>query len=85
MELANLKTPKQIVDSCPGLTMGGLRMLLFHSRTNGLEGCVVRLGRKLLIDEVAFVKWLSTYRERPSGAVDSGRRRGSSTLARWGR
>lgn len=75
MELANLKTPKQIVDSCPGLTMGGLRTLLFHSRTNGLEGCVVRLGRKLLIDEAEFVRWLATYRERPPAEVSSGRRR----------
>jgi hypothetical protein len=63
MELRNLKTPRQIVESCPGLTMGGLRMLLFHSRTNGLETCVVRLGRKLLIDEAAFVGWLDGLRE----------------------
>ena len=84
MELANLKTPKQIVDSCPGLTMGGLRTLLFHSRTNGLEGCVVRLGRKLLIDEEEFVKWLSSYRERPSSGARAGTRHGVGTLARWG-
>lgn len=83
MELANLKTPRQIVDSCPGLTMGGLRTMLFHSRTNGLEACVVRLGRKLLIDEAAFVRWLSTYRERPSDAVRSGRRQGGDSLVRW--
>jgi len=83
MELANLKTPKQIVDSCPGLTMGGLRTLLFHSRTNGLEGCVVRLGRKLLIDEAEFVRWLATYRKRPSGSEPGGRHRGDA-LARWG-
>lgn len=64
MELHNLKTPKQIVECCPGMTMGGLRMLLFHSRTNGLEPCVVRLGRKLLIDEAAFVQWLDSMREQ---------------------
>jgi hypothetical protein len=62
MDLCNLKTPRQIVESCPGLTMGGLRMLLFHSRANGLEACVVRLGRKLLIDEAAFVNWLESRR-----------------------
>ena len=77
MELANLKTPQQIADTCPGLTMGGLRRLLFHSRTNGLEGCVVRLGRKLLIDEAAFLRWLAGERERPSSPIpthrDSGR------------
>jgi hypothetical protein len=64
MELHNLKTPKQIVECCPGMTIGGLRMLLFHSRTNGLESCVVRLGRKLLIDEAAFVQWLDGMREQ---------------------
>jgi hypothetical protein len=67
MELTNLKSPKQIVEACPGITMGGLRMLLFHSRTNGLEACVVRLGRKLLIDEVAFVRWLEELREQAPG------------------
>jgi hypothetical protein len=55
--------------------MGGLRTLLFHSRTNALEGCVVRLGRKLLIDEAGFVRWLSIYRERRPAEVRSGRRR----------
>jgi hypothetical protein len=62
MDLRNLKTPRQIVESCPALTMGGLRMLLFHSQTNGLEACVVRLGRKLVIDEAAFVEWLERRR-----------------------
>jgi hypothetical protein len=83
MELANLKTPRQIVESCPGLTMGGLRTMLFHSRTNGLEGCVVRLGRKLLIDEAEFVRWLAMHREQPTGAVRSGGRQSGGTLAQW--
>jgi hypothetical protein len=82
MELADLKTPRQIVDSCPGLTMGGLRMLLFHSRTNGLESCIVRLGRKLLIDDVAFVSWLTSSRGRPSHPAAAGTTRGDR-LARW--
>ena len=59
MRLENLKTPSQIVESCPGLTIGSLRKLLFHSRTNGLEKrCIYRIGRKLLIDEAEFVEWL---------------------------
>jgi hypothetical protein len=83
MELANLKTPQQIADACPALTLGGLRRLLFHSRTNGLEACVVRLGRKLLIDEAAFLRWLAGERERPPSPVparrDSGRGLARST------
>jgi hypothetical protein len=82
VELANLKTPRQIVDCCPGLTIGGLRAMLFHSRTNGLESCVVRLGRKLLIDEAAFVRWLATPGGRASDAVAPGKRQGGGKIAR---
>lgn len=38
----------------PWPPIGGLRHLLFHRRTNGFDRAVVRSGRRLLIDEVAF-------------------------------
>jgi hypothetical protein len=82
MELAHLMTPRQIVDSCPGLTMGSLRTLLFHSRTNGLESCIVRIGRKLLIDEAAFISWLASPREHPSGLAKTSTA-GGRRLAGW--
>lgn len=37
---------------------GGLRHLLFHRRTNGLERAVRRVGRCLLIDEQKFFDWI---------------------------
>jgi hypothetical protein len=62
MNLQNLKTPKQIAETCPGLTLAALYKLLFRSSTNGMDACVVRLGRKVLIDEAAFLAWLEDHR-----------------------
>lgn len=43
--------------------VGGIRHLLFNRETNGFDRCVVRLGRKILLDENAVFDWL---RERGS-------------------
>lgn len=37
---------------------GGLRHLIFHSKTNGFNSVVRRAGRRVLIDEDAFFAWL---------------------------
>ncbi len=39
-------------------TPGGIRHLLFNRETNGFKKCVVRLGRKILLDEGAVFEWL---------------------------
>ena len=52
-----------------GFTEGSLRWLLFNREENGFNRCVVRVGRKLLIDEVEFVAWLRDKRE---AKVESG-------------
>lgn len=56
--LGTLKTPKQIVAACPALTKNSLKKMMFRSRTNGLEAHLVRLGRRVLIDERGFGEWL---------------------------
>ena len=62
--LARLKTAKQIVASCPALTKDSLKKMMFHSRTNGLEMHLVRLGRRVLIDEQGFLEWVRGQRRR---------------------
>ena len=42
----------------------GLRHLIFHSKTNGFDRCVFRVGRKLLIDESAFFAWIDSQQKR---------------------
>lgn len=41
-------------------TIGGLRNQIFNENTNGLKqsGAIIRLGRKILIDEVKFFAWI---------------------------
>lgn len=37
--------------------VGGLRHLIFYEHTNGFNCCVVRVGRRVLIDEDKFFEW----------------------------
>jgi hypothetical protein len=55
-----LKTISQLVQDQPGLTEGGLRWDVFNARTNGLDdfGAVIRKGRRVYIDEDAYLEWL---------------------------
>lgn len=39
---------------------GGLRHLIFHEKTNGFHTCVKRVGRRVLIDEKNFFKWVES-------------------------
>lgn len=38
--------------------IGGLRHLIFYEQTNGFSECVVRVGRRVLIDEDKFFRWV---------------------------
>lgn len=62
--LGGLKTAKQIVAACPALTKDSLKKMMFHSQTNGLEEHLIRLGRRVLIDEQGFLDWLRGRRRR---------------------
>ena len=51
---------------CPPI--GGLGHLVFHSRTNGSSVCVKRAGRRVLIDEAEFFRFV----ERQGGTGNYG-------------
>ena len=38
--------------------LGGLRHLIFHEHENVFHKCVRRVGRRVLIDEMAFFQWI---------------------------
>jgi len=42
--------------------IGGLRHLVRNSATNGLDevGALMRVGRRLLIDEKVFMEWMGS-------------------------
>ena len=49
-------------DYHPWPPIGGLRHLIFFEKTNGFHHCVVRLGRRVLIDEERFFEWAETQK-----------------------
>lgn len=51
-----------------GFTSASLRWLLFNREHNGFDRCVVRVGRRVLIDEAEFVAWLRSRREGRAAA-----------------
>ena len=53
-------TVKQFVAKHPAFNVGGIRNLIFLEHKNGLvkSGAIVRIGRKVLIDETKFFSWV---------------------------
>ena len=51
----------------PWPPLGGLRHLIFHAKTNGFDSVVVRIGRRVLIDETAFFDWAAKHRSDAEG------------------
>ncbi len=42
------------------------RYLLRNRAQNGLDACISRIGRTLLVDEAAFLRWIEAQREAQS-------------------
>lgn len=53
-------TVRQFAEKHRAYTLGGLRHLIFHAHENGLDEAkaILRLGRKVLIDEGRFFAWV---------------------------
>ena len=41
-------------------TLGGIRGIMKQSASNGSEKAFKRIGRKILVDETEFFKWMET-------------------------
>jgi len=56
----NLKTVKQFCADNPAFKNGGVRWQIFNEDINGMKaaGAVVRVGRKVLIDEDKYYAWV---------------------------
>lgn len=69
-----LLTIKHFSDKHPAFTQGSLRFLIFNAESrhtsrgliagNGLHVALVRLGRKVMIDESRFFDWLDAHNGR---------------------
>lgn len=58
-------TVNQFTDKHTAFTKGGIRALIFNENSNGLakSGAVVRIGRKVLIDETKFFSWVASQNQ----------------------
>ncbi len=63
LELEHLKTVRQLCLEYPHLfSEGGLRWWIFHREKNGFSRCIVRIGRRLLIDVRVLKQWMAEHR-----------------------
>ena len=55
-----LSTVKNLPHKYPdaNFTESSVRWLIFNSKENGFSSCIVRMGRKVLIDLDLFENWL---------------------------
>lgn len=47
--------------------IGGLRHIIFHAETNGFKEAIVRVGRRVLVDENKFFECAKSQSERIGG------------------
>ena len=60
--IRTLFTVRQFTEKHPFISESGLRYHIFNAKTNGLDmaGAIVRLGRRVLIDEQNFFAWIES-------------------------
>ena len=58
-------TVNQFTAKHTAFNTGGLRSLIFNEHQNGLakSGAIVRIGRKVLIDESLFMGWVQSQQK----------------------
>lgn len=62
-ETPSLHTVAQMAARQPAFSQASLRHWIFHADENGLakSGALIRLGRKILIDEARFLAWVRSH------------------------
>jgi hypothetical protein len=73
-----LLTVKQWVETHAWPPEGGMRHLIFFSKSNGFGAVVRRVGRRVLIDEAAFFAWVEKQGKSDDCNSAIGRRPSSS-------
>lgn len=56
-------TVRQYAERYPWPSESGLRWMIFHAASNGLESALIRVGRRILIDIEAFNLWVRSQKK----------------------
>jgi len=57
----------------PWPSNAGLRSIIFNKDTNGFDRAVKTIGRRVLIDEQEFFKWVDSQQKKPHGGPGTAR------------
>lgn len=63
--MTNYYTVKQLAEKHPAFSEASLRYYIFHENTNGFNKVTRRVGKKILLSEEAFQKWLDSNGGKP--------------------
>lgn len=55
-------TVKQLSEKYPAFPASGIRHLIFHAKAKSFENCLIRVGRKVLVDSERFSAWIESHR-----------------------
>lgn len=55
-------TVKQLSKKHSAFPESGIRHLIFHAKAKNFEHCLLRVGRKVLIDSESFLIWIESHR-----------------------
>ena len=61
-------TFRQAAERYPAFTESSLRWLRFNGGENGFDACVIKIGRRVLLDTGTFEQWLETHRDGQAAA-----------------
>lgn len=59
---SRLLTVDQFSQEYPAFSQGSLRFLIFEAKKNGFDHVLVRIGRRVLLDETRFQEWVDKKR-----------------------
>lgn len=62
LPVSKFLTVKQFKEKHPWPSEGGLRNLIFYAETNGFNAVIRKAGRRVLISEEEFFKWLDSQK-----------------------
>ena len=60
----SLLTVRQFAQKYQAFSQGGLRWMIFNSKASGLDTAIVRIGRRILLDEDKFFEWVDACNAR---------------------
>jgi hypothetical protein len=61
--IMSFSTVKQASQKFPAFSENSLRWIIFNSKLNGATSFIRKVGRKILIDDDAFVSWINEHKE----------------------